>query len=328
MEQSNIPMNKVERSAVRGAESVGGKHLDLLVGGASPTQFMPIGSLRPADSPRLNGEDVEHIQMLAGVETRLPPILVHRSMMRVIDGMHRLRAAQLRNDECIEVQFFDGSEQEAFVLGVKANITHGRPLSLSDRAIAASAGLSARSVANVRRRLKDEIDELEDVRARTGRDGRVRPLDSAEGRLRAAEFINEHPDASLRLIARNAGLSVATVRDVRQRIERGESPVPSSRVRRQGDGVREGASAAPSDLVGIEALMHGLKADPSLRLSDSGRRLLRWVLAKVLVPQEWQEVSNGLPPHAAYVLSDVARRCAMEWQRVADDLEQRTRNMA
>ena len=36
----------------------------------------------------------------------------------------------------------------------------------------------------------------------------------------------------------------------------------------------------------------------------------------------------GLPPHAAYVLSNVARRCATEWQRVADDLEQRTRNMA
>jgi hypothetical protein len=310
---------------------------------------VPIGSLRPADSPRLNGEDVEHVQMLAGIETKLPPILVHRQMMRVIDGMHRLRAAQLRNDEHIEVQFFDGSEQEAFVLGVKANITHGRPLSLSDRtsaaerimvmhpgwsdrAIATAAGLSARSVANLRRRLRDEVDELEDVQARTGRDGRVRPLDSADGRLRAAEFIKQHPDASLRVIARNVGLSAATVRDVRQRVERGESPVPSSRVRRQAQGPtavgREGAPGAPMDLIGVEALVHGLKADPSLRLTDSGRRLLRWVLAKVLVPDEWQEVSDGLPPHAAYVLSDVARRCAMEWQRVADDLEQRTRNMA
>lgn len=332
---------------LRGIESVSGKHLDLLVGGASPTQFVPIDALQPADTPRLNGEDIEHVQMLAGIETRLPPILVHRQKMRVIDGMHRLRAAQLRNDEHIEVQFFDGSEQEAFVLGVKANITHGRPLSLSDRtsaaerimvmhpgwsdrAIATAAGLSARSVANLRRRLLDEVDELEDVQARTGRDGRVRPLDSADGRLRAAEFIKKHPDASLRVIARSVGLSAATVRDVRQRVERGENPVPSSRVRRQGQTVvgREGVPGAPVDLIGIESLVHGLKADPSLRLTDSGRRLLRWVLSKVLVPDEWQEVSDGLPPHAAYVLSDVARRCATEWQRVADDLEQRTRTMA
>ncbi|MEV4514731.1 ParB N-terminal domain-containing protein [Dactylosporangium sp. NPDC049525] len=340
-------MSRPERPMLRGTESGGGKHLDLLVGGASPTQFVPIGSLLPADSPRLNGEDVEHVQMLANVETKLPPILVHQQSMRVIDGMHRLRAAQLRNDEHIEVQFFDGSEQEAFVLGVKANITHGRPLSLSDRtsaaerimmmhpgwsdrAIATAAGLGARSVANVRLRLRDEVDELEGVQARTGLDGRVRPLDSADGRLRAAEFIKKHPEASLRVIARGVGLSAATVRDVRQRIERGDSPVPSSRVRRQGQGgaVREGAPGDAVDLIGIDALVHGLKADPSLRLTDSGRRLLRWVLTKVLVPEEWQEVSDGLPPHAAYVLSNVARRCATEWQRVADDLEQRTRNMA
>jgi len=341
----NNAMTRTDRSVLLSSEPVNRKHLDLVVGGASLTQFVPIASLRPADSPRLNGEDLEHIQMLAGIESRLPPILVHRSTMRVIDGMHRLRAAQVRGDESIEVQFFDGPEQEAFVLGVKANITHGRPLSLldrtsaaerimvtypgwSDRAIAAAAGLSARSVANVRRRLTEEVDELEDQRTRIGRDGRVRPVDSAGGRLRAAEFIAMQPDASLRLIARNAGLSVATARDVRQRMERGENPVPSGRDRRQSGGPRDATPTEPPDVIGIEALMHGLKADPSLRLTDAGRRLLRWVLSKVLVPEEWQEVSDGLPPHAAYVLSDVARRCAVEWQRVADDLEQRTRNMA
>jgi ParB-like nuclease domain len=201
LDRSSAAMSNPERPSRRGAESVSGKHLDLLAGGVSPTQFVPVGSLRPADSPRLDGEDVEHIQMLAGVETRLPPILVHRATMRVIDGMHRLRAARLRSDEHIEVRFFDGSEQEAFVLGVKANITHGRPLSLldrttaaerimvthpawSDRAIAAAAGIGARSVASLRRRLEAEAGDVDEVRARTGRDGRVRPLDSAEGRLR------------------------------------------------------------------------------------------------------------------------------------------------
>lgn len=75
--------------------------------------------------------------MLAAVEAKLPPIIVHRATMRVIDGMHRLAAAKLRNDETIEVRFFEGTEQEAFVLAVKANISHGRPLSLTDRTSAA-----------------------------------------------------------------------------------------------------------------------------------------------------------------------------------------------
>jgi len=67
-------------------------------------------SLLAADSPRLAGEDAEHIWILAASEASLPPILVHHPSMRVIDGMHRLRAAVLRGDEQIAVDYFHGSE--------------------------------------------------------------------------------------------------------------------------------------------------------------------------------------------------------------------------
>src|SRR4051794_13870261 len=93
------------------------------------TERVPLAALQPADSPRQSGEDDEHIRVLAESATRLPPIIVHRATMRVIDGMHRVGAAQLRGDETIEARFFDGTSQEAFILAVRSNITHGRPLS-------------------------------------------------------------------------------------------------------------------------------------------------------------------------------------------------------
>src|SRR5258707_731891 len=106
-------------------------------GGVSATA-VAAASLRPADTPRLGGENLDHVKALAEVGDCWPPILVHRQTMRVIDGMHRLRAARLRGQTTIEVQFFDGDDDEAFVAAVKANVAHGLPLTLTDRKAAAT----------------------------------------------------------------------------------------------------------------------------------------------------------------------------------------------
>src|SRR6267154_66006 len=78
--------------------------------------------LKPADSPRLDGLDSRHAQVLAEIEVSLPPILVRRSTMRVIDGMHRLDAARIKGHDTISVRYFDGSEEDAFLLAVAANV--------------------------------------------------------------------------------------------------------------------------------------------------------------------------------------------------------------
>src|SRR5690348_15977563 len=96
-----------------------------------------IRSIRPADSPRIAGENPDHVRLLAEIGTGLTPILVHRATMRVIDGAHRLSAAKLRGETTIAVRFFDGSDHEAFVLAVRENVVHGLPLSVSDRVAAA-----------------------------------------------------------------------------------------------------------------------------------------------------------------------------------------------
>jgi ParB-like chromosome segregation protein Spo0J len=296
--------------------------------------LLPLSALRPADSPRRAGEDISHIEMLASIEERLPPILVHRDSMRVIDGMHRLRAAKRRGDDRIEVCFFDGSEQDAFVLAVTANTTHGLPLSLgdrtlateriiasqptwSDRAIAAAVGLGARTVGNIRRRMQDD-DGVERVSARTGRDGRVRPLDNSVGRLRASALIKQRPEASLREIAREVGVSPSTVRDVRQRLERGEDPLPRIRRRRE----------KPAGRVAVSLMLQGLQSDPSLRFTESGRTVLRWIRLRAIRAEEWAEVERKVPAHCAYILADVARSCAQEWIQIAEELEQRSARLA
>ena len=167
------------------------------------TVTIPIGRLKHSDSPRLEGENPDHVHALAESETILPPIIVNRSTMRVIDGMHRLRAAMLRGQDKIQVCFFEGDREDSFLLAVEANVKHGLPLSfadrtaaaariisshpqLSDRAIASSTGLAARTVAVIRQRSTGDGPQLN---TRLGRDGRIRPLNAAEGRIIAAKLI-------------------------------------------------------------------------------------------------------------------------------------------
>ncbi|MGW7427313.1 hypothetical protein ACWGJB_46465 [Streptomyces sp. NPDC054813] len=273
----------------------------------------------------------------------LPPIIVHRPTMRVVDGTHRLMAARLRGEPEVKVRFFDGDERDAFVIAVRENTGHGLPLSASDRAAAAArivrthphwsdpaialaAGLSARTVSDIRRA---SLGESEQPAVRLGRDGRVRPLNSAEGRIRASQLIREMPGASLRAIAQRADVSPGTVRDVRDRMSRGEDPVPKSlrdSVARQGDSAEARSArvrrlAEKRDPVDEQVLLRSLMKDPSLRLTERGRFLLRLLGAQVLPDSRWTELRDAVPEHGAKVISQLARKCAIAWTEFADDLE-------
>ncbi|NUS55380.1 MAG: ParB N-terminal domain-containing protein, partial [Streptomycetaceae bacterium] len=166
----------------------------------------------------MDGQNDAHVVRLAEVDAPLPPILVDRRTMRVIDGTHRLIAAALRGAATIAVRFYDGSADDAFLHAVEANVRHGFPLSqpdrraaatriiashphLSDRAIAQIAGLGAKTVAGLRRTRAD-ADPAPQPEARVGKDGRLRPVNSHEGRLTAAKVLAECPETPLRVVAR------------------------------------------------------------------------------------------------------------------------------
>lgn len=262
--------------------------------------------------------------------------------MRVIDGMHRLGAALLRGDDMIEVRLFDGTEKDAFLLAVQSNVTHGLPLSLadrigaaerilsshptwSDRAIASVVGLGARTVGNIRGRM--QVGKAADIAPmRTGRDGRVRPLDNAEGRLRASAIIKQRPEASLREVAREAGISPSTVRDVRQRVAQGLDPVPQKSRRRNAARSDDAHTDALPEGPELAMMLQGLQSDPSLRFTESGRTLLRWIYARAIRSDERMDIVDKVPPHCSYVIVDVARACAEEWLKLANALERRVVN--
>lgn len=289
---------------------------------------MPVGELKRGYSPRLNGENVTHVQILAETGEGLPPILVHRPTMRVIDGMHRLRAAKARGDTRIGVEFFDGTEEEAFIRAVRDNIQHGLPLSRADRAaaaqrilrthpawsnrsVAAMTGLSAPTVGAIRNRMTDKSDQSN---TRVGRDGRIRPLSSAEGRLRASGIIRERPDASLRDVAREAGVSVSTAQDVRKRLERGADPVPDGLSRRP-----PGRARALADTVSLLAM---LRRDPSLRFSQTGRSLLQW-FGVCAIQDGTEPIVDAIPEHCAEAVATLAHNCAQLWTRLEEELDRR-----
>ncbi len=284
--------------------------------------------LVPGESPRLEGQDHEHIARLTEVDGALPPILVDRRTMQVIDGTHRLMAANLMGHSTIEVEFFDGDPADMFLRAVEANVTHGLPLSqadrraaaeriiashphLSDRAIAEIAGLTAKTVAKLRR---DGDGTGVVLAARVGRDGRVRPLSSAEGRRRVAELMAERPQASLRELARSAGVSPTTASDVRKRLARGESPVPAPRPE---------ARSAPRLAVvpPLASLLEKLLRDPSLRHTENGRRFLRLLQVSAIGAKELPDLCAAMPPHCTDLVRQLAQQYAQAWTEFADNLE-------
>ncbi|MQT04391.1 hypothetical protein [Streptomyces jumonjinensis] len=371
-----------------------------------PVELVPTSKLIVAYTPRIASEDEEYVRILAESVTPRPPILVHRPTMTVIDGVHRLKAARYRSEELTAVRFFDGSVQDPHLLAVATNVTHGRSLSVadravaaerifvarpqwSDRAVAAVAGLSAKKVAQIRRGFSAHAPELGH---RIGRDGRTRPVSSAQGRKLASELIRQDPGASLRQIARRAGISPATVADVRERMSRGEDPLPPrQRLTAAGqlDGTVEGpggtpmvsivdgapgpprgtavgvrpeeatgvaptpcaeasagTSVRPIPQTGAKPLLHSsagphslgngprrckgpfellaifdsLRRDPSLRLNEAGRNVLRMLDACASVVRDRRQIVDTVPAHCKEPMSQLADGYAEIWQLLADDL--------
>ncbi|MFD6157265.1 ParB/RepB/Spo0J family partition protein [Nocardia sp. NPDC060256] len=305
---------------------------------------LPISDVLPSDAPpRTAVVNASHIRMLAESATALPPIVVHRKTMQVVDGWHRLRAAQLRGETTIAAVLFDGGPAEVFVLAVKLNTAHGLPLPLadrkaaalrilslypqwSDRAIAAIAGISHKTVGVLRCRSTGENSQST---GRIARNGVLHRSAGRQGRQRAAELFGVDPNASARKVALAADISVTTAKDVRKRLRAGESPVSS----------RESAADATSTprpacepagntqvhaplRVDAAEMLQRLRRDPSLRFTEIGRKLLRWLEAPFDDGVDWNTVVGSLPNHCTLSIAEIARQRSREWQQLALLLDQ------
>lgn len=279
---------------------------------------------------RVDGVNEDHVAMLADLDEELPPILVHRGSMVVIDGVHRVRAALARGDGRIQAVYSGGDDVDALILAVRLNTRHGLPLSRrdrqaavlrliavcpdwSDRRIAAAAGVSHMTVGAVRRRSTGEIVQSN---VRIGKDGRARMRDPSAARAQAAAMLADRPNASLREVARSVGLSPATVLDVRRRRARGtDEPSPGPAV-----GLPDPAPSPATIREATVQRLAALRRDPSLRYSLAGRTLIG-LLSTLLGLGAPEDLATAVPAYARPVVADLVRQSAGIWLRIAEQLE-------
>jgi uncharacterized protein YerC len=276
--------------------------------------------------------------------------------MRIVDGQHRVCAAQRKGLHEIDAYLFDGPEESAFIVAVQENVVHGLPLSLvdrkaaaarilithahwSDRAIATTTGLSAKTIAVIRR----ATEQNQQLHNRLGKDGRIRPLDTAAGRRLAAELIQSRPDASLREIAQACGISASTVRDVRARLRRGQDPIPASNAdqhrlpapstekhpavhrSRSKSSSRSNPVNAPKPAE-VDSILHVLSKDPALRMNVAGRELLRWLHYHAVTSTDSEKLPDFVPAHCLDHLVGLARRCSANWAFIAENWTRQSNN--
>jgi hypothetical protein len=146
-----------------------------------------------------------------------------------------------------------------------------------------------------------------------------------------------NPQASLREIASKAGVSVTTARDVRQRLDNGESPLPDNLAKKVGQKAAPIVSAAsdaasppranssrgtriPPEGRGRD-LLQRLRNDPSVRSSERGRALLRLLSTVVVAISACNEFTDAVPTHCSGTFAEIARKNARAWQEIAEKFE-------
>ncbi|NJP65958.1 hypothetical protein HCJ92_06530, partial [Streptomyces sp. ventii] len=66
-----------------------------------------------------------------------------------------------------------------------------------------------------------------------------------------------------------------------------------------------------------------LAADPSVRQSEAGRRLLQWLHSHVVLDDTWQRHIEAVPPHRAGTVAEVALQSSRVWKRFGEELTRR-----
>lgn len=321
-----------------------------------PVIDVPLDEISSGDPIRAGGVDSEHVRTLSEYEDALPPILLQKSSMRVIDGMHRLAAARLRGRSKITACILDLTDAEAFLYGVQANVAHGLPLSLADRksaalrivelypdwsdgAVGRAAGVSGKTVSALRCRTRDETAQ---PARRVGIDGRVRPVENSAGRQVVSQLLESRPEMSLRQIAKAAGVSPGTVRRLRNGTQDQNrtadvlrrpptlKAVPGEPLGEDEEGVQDATRTAPSksrragrlrpDAV---AILQGLRRDPSLKYRANGRELLRLLGSRPTFALG-RKVIDTVPAHCVPAVAELFRIYAQELLDLAGTLEQRS----
>ncbi|WP_406395223.1 hypothetical protein OG806_36080 [Streptomyces sp. NBC_00882] len=145
----------------------------------------------------------------------------------------------------------------------------------------------------------------------------------------------ERPDAPLRHIAEEAGVAISTVHRMRQGLSLGTATIAptvaqtaTSAVATLRQGLHLASVPKPSELPAHNTVREPARAidilskDPSIRFTESGRSLLRWLNGQAQGLALGERLKAAVPPHCAPMVAEVASHYAKEWERFAASLQQ------
>jgi hypothetical protein len=278
-----------------------------------------------------------HVQRLIETGGEWPPLLVHRSQLAVIDGAHRLAAAQALGLPTVDAVLFEGSDDEARIEAIRCNRGHGLPLTLADRKKAAVelischldwsdgrvadiCSLSPKTVAALRRVTADpdaEVPDRSESGVRIGRDGKRHPTAANSPRERVVRALSEDPGGSLRAIASRVGVSPETVRTVRRDLAANRSRPDRA------DSSARGLPTIDPDLFNIGRARVVWSRDQALASTEEGARFAAWFDRFDVDEGTLWEHPSAVPKSRTYEVTDEARRRARFWSDFADRVEGR-----
>src|SRR5690606_38174012 len=99
---------------------------------------------------------------------------------------------------------------------------------------------------------------------------------------------------------------------------RDDIPVPHA-----GSGRRQPAdrphreARAARDTVETASVVRKLARDPSMRATESGRLLLRMLLATEMDPAQWEEIAEAIPAHCVPLIRTVMLKRCEDWRKLA-----------
>ncbi len=294
--------------------------------------MMDVKLLRIGLSPRFGEQDAEHAQALAYRFDECPPILVDKRTSTVIDGVHRLLAARMIGRTRVEVRYFDGTIEEAFVEAVKTNISHGKPLTLSereaaairilgmrsewsDRLVASACGLSDKTVG----RLRKSTADIPQVAKRIGRDGRYRPTDLKQRPSKIPAARSGQPSTKADDVVRPWSNATPTVMGAGEHLNRGGVFPTAGKDERYG---------TPTDLYAqrfADSSPVPWNADQAILALPGGREFAEWLEQTRVSQGHWERHIAEIPIGRIPQLIEDARSRSVEWAKLVNCLEEQMR---
>ena len=110
------------------------------------------------------------------------------------------------------------------------------------------------------------------------------------------------------------------MRDVRDRLRRGQSPIPEQR-RSHTSNASPREARKRIDPLDVPRVLESLAKDPSLRMTQTGRNLLQWLHLRRVDVRDCRMVVDSVPTHRLGAVVELARVYASIWETIATQLE-------